>query len=60
MVKGALILLIAVAALAMFGRLRRRNGAKGGMNILSSTTRCRSCGRPVIGKGDCPCGKGQA
>jgi len=50
MIKVITLLLVFMAVLAMFGRLRfprlsRRHGKK-----------CSTCGRPCIGKGPCDCG----
>jgi len=55
-VKIISLFLIAMVALALFGRLRMplRRGPKG------DAGRCRSCGRPLAGKGRCTCGKGAA
>jgi len=51
-VKIVLLFLVAMAVLAMFGRLRfpgqKRLGA----------AKCRKCGRFRIGKGPCACEKG--
>ncbi len=52
LIKIVTIFLIGMAVLAMFGRLRlprigRLNRGK-----------CPSCGRHLIGKGPCDCGKG--
>lgn len=52
MVKAVALLLVFLAALAVFGRLRfpgRGQRRLGG-------ARCRACGRPRIGDGPCPCG----
>jgi hypothetical protein len=46
------LFLIAMAVLAMFGRLRLP-----GRNRLASI-KCPSCGRYRIGKGPCSCGHG--
>jgi hypothetical protein len=46
------LFLVAMAVLAMFGRLRFP-----GQKKLNSA-RCRSCGRFRIGKGPCACGQG--
>ena len=52
LVKIVLLFLVAMAVLAMFGRLKlpglRRKDAR----------RCRNCGRFLIGKGPCECRKG--
>lgn len=50
--KVVLLFLVFIAVLGMFGKLRLP-GAKrlGG-------ARCPQCGRPRIGRGPCPCGKG--
>ncbi len=46
------LFLVAIAVLAMFGKLRvpRLRRAKAG--------RCRACQTPLIGSSPCPCGKG--
>ncbi|MCE5974695.1 hypothetical protein LZA78_14495 [Sinirhodobacter sp. WL0062] len=46
------LFLVAMAVLAMFGKLRLPGG-KGRPRI---TARCPRCGRPKIGAGPCPCG----
>lgn len=47
------LFLIVIAVMAMFGRLR----FPGQEQLQRLTTKkCRSCGRPKIGKGSCPCG----
>ncbi|MEO0654450.1 MAG: hypothetical protein AAFY77_06245 [Pseudomonadota bacterium] len=46
------LFLIAMLVLAVMGRFRR-NGP-----TLSKRKKCKACGRYLIGKGDCPCGKG--
>ncbi|MCT8330939.1 hypothetical protein [Albidovulum sediminis] len=54
MVKIVTLFLIAMAILAVFGRLRvPRIGSRS-----SEVRRCRTCGRPLIGKSDCDCGRG--
>ena len=52
LIKIVVLFLVGMAVLAMFGRLRlprigRRNARK-----------CTRCGRFLIGKGPCDCGKG--
>jgi hypothetical protein len=49
------LFLIAMVAMAIFGRLRR--GAGGGSKPVRKG-KCRACGRHRIGSGPCPCGKG--
>ena len=56
MVKIVSLFLIAMAVLALFGRLR----VPGLGNGKASAQRCRNCGRPLIGKSDCDCSKGAA
>ncbi|WP_171052564.1 hypothetical protein [Ruegeria sediminis] len=51
-VKAVTLFLIAIAVLAMFGKLRFP-----GQRRLSSA-KCPRCGRFRIGKGPCPCEKG--
>ena len=53
MVKIVTLFLVFVAVLGMFGKLsllipKRKQGA----------SRCKACGRHVMGKGPCPCGQG--
>jgi hypothetical protein len=50
-VKGITLLLVFLAVLAVFGRLRFP-----GRDRLASVT-CPTCGRYRIGKGPCPCEK---
>lgn len=52
LVKIVTIFLILMAALAVFGRLRFPSLR----TKLSRRGKCPACGRPLIGKGDCPCG----
>ncbi len=52
LIKVVVLFLLAMAVLAMFGRLRfPRIGRR-------ETRRCSRCGRFQIGKGPCDCGKG--
>ena len=51
-VKIVTLFLVAMAVLAMFGRLRLP-GTRGRLS-----KRCRACGAPRVGRGPCPCGKG--
>ncbi|TCP21370.1 hypothetical protein [Rhodovulum adriaticum] len=55
-VKIVTLFLIAMAVLAMFGRLRlpkpRRPAA-----LTRRPAKCPHCGRHRIGRGPCPCGK---
>lgn len=53
MVKVVTLFLIAMAVLALFGRLR----VPGIGSRKTGMRRCRSCGRPIVGKGGCDCGK---
>ena len=55
-VKIVTLFLIAIAVLAMFGRLRVRLP---GRDRLTSS-KCRRCGRYKIGKGPCPCEGGRS
>lgn len=52
LIKIVALFLVGMAVLAMFGRLRlpgiRRKGVR----------KCKTCGRFLIGKGPCDCGKG--
>jgi hypothetical protein len=51
-VKIVVLFLVGMAVLAMFGRLRLpRIGRR-------DTKKCGRCGRFLIGKGPCECGKG--
>ncbi|MSU91323.1 hypothetical protein GE300_17210 [Rhodobacteraceae bacterium 2CG4] len=55
-VRAVLLFLIAMAVLAMFGKLRlprlpgRRRGGK-----LAAARKCPECGAYTPGKGPCPC-----
>jgi len=51
--KIVLLFLVFIAVLGMFGKLRLLLPKK-----YRQTARCRNCGRLVIGKGPCSCGKG--
>lgn len=55
LVKIIVLFLVAMAVLAMFGRLRlpRRTGRSG---LPPKPRKCAACGAPVIGRGPCPCG----
>ncbi len=55
-VKIVTLFLVAIAVLAMFGRLRLQLP---GRDRLASA-KCRRCGRYKIGKGPCPCEKGRS
>ncbi len=54
LVKGITLFLIAMAVLAMFGRLRVRRRSDRGKRP-ATFTKCRACGAPIIGKGPCAC-----
>ncbi|WP_199525867.1 hypothetical protein [Rhodosalinus halophilus] len=56
LLKVAVLFLVFMAVLAMFGKLRLPRLP--GRQALSSR-RCRHCGRYRIGKGPCPCGEGR-
>ncbi|WP_415182049.1 hypothetical protein [Phaeovulum sp.] len=51
LIKGMIIFLAVMAALAMFGKLR----LPGLPHRPALPGKCPSCGRPRIGKGPCPC-----
>ena len=53
MVKIVTLFLVFVAVLGMFGKLSLLIPKR-----KQTATICKSCGRHVIGKGPCPCGKG--
>ncbi len=53
MIQIVILFLIAMAALAVIGRVKRGIGSKS----AAKSGKCRSCGRHRIGKGPCPCGK---
>lgn len=59
--KVAIIFLAAMLAIAMVGNLlfpgRFQRRLKGGAPKMVAA-KCTACGRPKIGKGSCPCGKG--
>lgn len=46
------LFLVAMMALALWGRLRRTGPP------AISRRKCKQCGRYVIGKGPCDCGRG--
>lgn len=52
-VKIVSLMLIVMAGLALFGRLRLRLPGRKAPPKLSAP--CAQCGRPRIGKGACPC-----
>lgn len=55
MVKVVSLFLIGILVLAMFGKLHllwRRKSQGGSRGKVT----CLQCGRPLIGKGPCPCG----
>jgi hypothetical protein len=52
LVKVVVLFLVIMAVLAMFGRLRLPGLRK------RDTRKCTRCGRFLIGKGPCDCGKG--
>lgn len=51
LMKIATLMLILVAALSIFGGVRLKKRKQGGRGAS-----CKSCGRPLIGKGPCACG----
>lgn len=54
MVKAVLLMLVVIAALAVFGRIRVGNP------LPKAKRRCPSCKRPLIGNGPCICRTGRA
>ncbi|MFM2355098.1 MAG: hypothetical protein RLZZ528_834 [Pseudomonadota bacterium] len=52
LIKTILLFLVVMAVLGVFGRIRFGGPPRG-------PGTCKSCGRPLIGKGPCGCG-GQA
>ncbi|MDU8912635.1 hypothetical protein [Aestuariicoccus sp. MJ-SS9] len=53
-IKIVTLFLIGMGVLAMFGKLR----VPGARRLAAA--KCPKCGRYRIGKGPCPCGKGNA
>lgn len=51
-IKIVTLFLIGMMVLALFGRLRLPGNKKLGVQ------KCPRCGRPRIGRGECPCTKG--
>jgi hypothetical protein len=51
LVKIVTLFLIGMAVLAMFGRLRMPKVR------LPGRRTCKACGRPLVGRGECPCRK---
>jgi uncharacterized membrane protein YhhN len=49
MIKAVIIFLVIMVALALMGRLRWPK---------ARAAFCPACGRPKVGTGPCPCGKG--
>lgn len=58
MVKIFSLFLVAMAVLALFGRLRFPGAGKGRGPKRLGGARCPTCGRPRIGAGPCDCGQG--
>ncbi|MFN3936226.1 MAG: hypothetical protein ACK4KW_01490 [Gemmobacter sp.] len=62
MIKAVTLFLIFVGVLAMFGRLGwlgRQIGIGRRENLrLGRNGRCQGCGRPLVGRSECDCGKG--
>lgn len=58
MVKIISLFLVAMAVLALFGRLRFPGSGKGRGPKRLGAARCPACGRPRIGAGPCDCGRG--
>ncbi|MFC5737823.1 hypothetical protein [Sinirhodobacter huangdaonensis] len=52
LIKGMTLFLVAMAVLAIFGKLRLPGG-----KARRLAGRCPACGRPKIGPGPCPCGR---
>lgn len=55
MIKAVLLMLIVLAVLAMFGRLRFGGHGSG---RPAKPRRCPSCDRPLLGTGPCVCRNG--
>ncbi len=54
--KGVVLFLAFMAVLAMFGRLRMPRLPRPDLRRrLGATPRCKRCGTPIPGGGDCPC-----
>ncbi|RAP39934.1 hypothetical protein BYZ73_17760 [Rhodovulum viride] len=59
LLKVALLFLVGMAVLGMFGKLRLPRPRGGGLALgRRRPARCPHCGRFRIGSGPCPCGKG--
>ena len=64
MIKAALLFLVVIMALALFGRFRvgrsrgNRPGAKSGSGSATKlpAQRCTACGRFLFDRAPCPCG----
>ena len=54
LIKVMILFLLAMAVLAMIGKLRLP-GRAGKRRGKLAAMRCKRCGRPRIGKGPCPC-----
>lgn len=52
MIQAVILFLVAMLALALWGRLRPGGGPR------IAKRKCPKCGRYLIGKGPCDCGKG--
>jgi hypothetical protein len=57
--KIVILFLIVMAVMAMFGKLRMPRLPGRGLS-LPGRRDCPACGAPRVGRGACPCGKGEA
>jgi len=57
MVKIVTLFLIALMVLGMFGKFRPRDWLSRRPRARAAA-KCAACGRPRLGRGPCPCGKG--
>lgn len=58
MIKAALLFLLVIMALALFGRFRvgRSRGRSSGSAPKLPAQRCKACGRFLFDRTPCPCG----
>lgn len=61
MLKGISLFLVAIVALALFGRIRLGGllSGRSAKTALKKPVKCKGCGRFLIGKGPCDCGASQ-
>lgn len=56
LVKVILLFLLAMALIGMIGKVLFPDATSRLMRRKKAVSACRSCGKPLIGKGNCTCG----